>query len=414
MKVLIVLDHMPLIPAFMQSNLQYAKDVFDACYYINTRKPSNGVVAEEYGVIICNPSSFQSKIDLVKGLFALMKPDVVSQIIKCISKKGLKTQYLRSLLAWMAADCKTRPIAEQIIRKHTNDEITLLSTWLGACSYTNAKLKEKYSFIKSVSLAHSYEVLVSRDGFIPYYFIDYRHKHLDGVYFISKKIRECYFDGVGQLKQEYKDKTHVCYLGTYKVHDVLNKKNDQHSFHICTCSRMVPLKRIHLLIDALKKWKVCKICWTHIGDGPLYDTLFKEAKEVIKENNLVDIHFMGRMSNNEVKQFYEDNPIDLFINLSSIEGIPVSIMEAISYGIPVIATDVGGTSEIVTKETGFLIPADINYEDVIASLLNYYNLSDIQKGNLRLAAYDFWKVHFDAKSNLKSFYQSVDSIKTNS
>ena len=43
--------------------------------------------------------------------------------------------------------------------------------------------------------------------------------------------------------------------------------------------------------------------------------------------------------------------IDLFINTSSSEGVPVSIMEALSVGIPIIATDVGGTKEIVTKTT---------------------------------------------------------------
>ena len=48
-----------------------------------------------------------------------------------------------------------------------------------------------------------------------------------------------------------------------------------------------------------------------------------------------------------------------YVNLSTSEGIPVSIMEAMSYGIPVVATDVGGTSEaVVTGRSGLLIGVD--------------------------------------------------------
>ncbi|MFR4320263.1 MAG: glycosyltransferase [Blautia massiliensis (ex Durand et al. 2017)] len=44
------------------------------------------------------------------------------------------------------------------------------------------------------------------------------------------------------------------------------------------------------------------------------------------------------------------------MNVSSSEGIPVSIMEATSFGIPGIATDAGGTKEIIRdKENGVLL-----------------------------------------------------------
>lgn len=54
------------------------------------------------------------------------------------------------------------------------------------------------------------------------------------------------------------------------------------------------------------------------------------------------------------------NDFDLFVNMSLSEGIPVSIMEAISFGIPIIATNVGGNAEIVNDETGVLIPVNID------------------------------------------------------
>ena len=50
--------------------------------------------------------------------------------------------------------------------------------------------------------------------------------------------------------------------------------------------------------------------------------------------------------------------MDYFINLSDSEGIPVSIMEAMSVGIPIIARDVGGNREIVTNNNGCLLEGD--------------------------------------------------------
>jgi len=48
------------------------------------------------------------------------------------------------------------------------------------------------------------------------------------------------------------------------------------------------------------------------------------------------------------------------MNLSETEGIPVSIMEAQSAGVPILATNLGGTSEIVNNENGFLVEKDFN------------------------------------------------------
>ena len=56
---------------------------------------------------------------------------------------------------------------------------------------------------------------------------------------------------------------------------------------------------------------------------------------------------------------YENNEVDIVV-ISSIservpEGIPVSLMEAMSYEIPVIATDCGGTKELVDGKSGILV-----------------------------------------------------------
>ena len=70
--------------------------------------------------------------------------------------------------------------------------------------------------------------------------------------------------------------------------------------------------------------------------------------------------------------YYNTYEIDLFVNLSTIEGVPVSIMEAQSSGIPVLATDVGSSKEIVDDDNGFLIPKD--FEMNLAQVAATYNM----------------------------------------
>ena len=84
--------------------------------------------------------------------------------------------------------------------------------------------------------------------------------------------------------------------------------------------------------------------WTHIGEGNLKAKIEKYCSELIPQSNF---KFLGQLTNAEVIDYYLSNNIDLFINTSSYEGIPVSIMEAQSFGVPVIATDVGGNTESV-------------------------------------------------------------------
>lgn len=73
---------------------------------------------------------------------------------------------------------------------------------------------------------------------------------------------------------------------------------------------------------------------------------------------------MGNVPNELFIQFLKNNAISFFINVSTREGIPVSMMEAISCSIPLIGTDVCGVPEIVTRDTGFLIPVDFEPKKV--------------------------------------------------
>jgi glycosyltransferase involved in cell wall biosynthesis len=118
---------------------------------------------------------------------------------------------------------------------------------------------------------------------------------------------------------------------------------------------------------------------------------------------------IGRKSKDEIEFLYKTVPIDLFINLSTTEGVPVSIMEAMSFGIPVLATEVGGNSEIVDETTGALVPSNSNLD----YLVNRISLMLADRNDLnskRDQCYEKWKNCFNSEINYPLFIDSIHQI----
>lgn len=172
--------------------------------------------------------------------------------------------------------------------------------------------------------------------------------------------------GKNYLKERYgtfRDKVSTFRLGVPP--GPTNKGSKDGVFRIVSCSALKPLKRVHLIAEALQ-FTDFTMEWTHIGDGPERERVAKVISKTLKANPRVNIKLMGNMDNNDVMKFYDSNPVDLFVNVSASEGIPVSIMEAISRSIPAIATDVGGTSEIISGDlgSGWLLPVNFKPADL--------------------------------------------------
>ena len=119
--------------------------------------------------------------------------------------------------------------------------------------------------------------------------------------------------------------------------------------------------------------------------------------------------FKGYTSNETILDFYRDNFVDLFVNVSGSEGIPYSIMEAISAGIPILATDVGGTSESITEDFGYLLSENFEAKDAATIVVKHLNLPSIEHLNKRKSAYQFWQNHFEASKNFEEFYQNISN-----
>lgn len=216
---------------------------------------------------------------------------------------------------------------------------------------------------------------------------------IDMAVFISKT-------GLTYFKHKYPNttlKTTVYYLGT--LDHGISKRSDDGIFRLLSCSSVIPIKRVHLIFESLRLMDGVGIEWTHIGDGIGFNEL-RHLIQTSKSN--IKVKLVGNISNQAVFSFYRNNMVDAFINVSSTEGLPVTLMEAISFDVPIIGTDVGGTSEIVTPETGILLSSNPSCQEIAKALL------EIQKRKLHPKL--FWEKNFNADRNYPEFIREISNL----
>lgn len=129
-------------------------------------------------------------------------------------------------------------------------------------------------------------------------------------------------------------------------------KQTEKTIHVLTCGRLVSQKRqdVFLKAFALAKRLSPDLRASIVGSGPLHDNLVALAKEL----NIQD-HVTFVESTEKIVDYYRNTHI--FVLTSDYEGTPNVVLEAMACGLPVVATAVGGITELVRdKETGYLVP----------------------------------------------------------
>src|SRR5262245_55492971 len=138
-------------------------------------------------------------------------------------------------------------------------------------------------------------------------------------------------------------------------------------------ARLAPEKGHTFLIQAMRILldRGDELELTLAGDGPSKQQLKKLAKEL----GIVDrVNFLGFLTEDEIIR--ELQTTDLFVLPSFIEGIPVCVMEAMAVGVPVIATNIAGTSELIEDgKTGILVrPSDSQaLADAVVRMMGDYD-----------------------------------------
>lgn len=150
--------------------------------------------------------------------------------------------------------------------------------------------------------------------------------------------------------------------------------------------------------------------WIHFGGGR--EEGIRELQAAIDEYGVADrVELRGPTPNEEVLRFYREETPDLYLNVSLAETIPVAVMEPMSFGIPVVATAVYGTPEILTEGNGLLIPVDFDSRE-LADAINGLRRDPDRLRQMGHHARQTFLERFDADKNLKQFSQELSGLIT--
>ncbi len=155
------------------------------------------------------------------------------------------------------------------------------------------------------------------------------------------------FDGIKKaLPKNIQPITQTIFTGVIEGQMPLYETSDRPTFNVGFLGRFSPEKKPELFVEVAKAASENgDLKFIMAGEGPLLDKVLKGA------NNLTNFDYLGVINN--VPEFFSQ--IDCLIISSETEGISLSAMEALSHGIPVLSTDVGGMRELLVDENQGLI-----------------------------------------------------------
>lgn len=337
------------------------------------------IQAEEYLSVLLDKSFY---VEIFKNPNLLIKRSLLISLLKHLI-------YSYRLNNWIKSNVKS-------------EKAILYSYWFDVAASAFLTIdKRKY---KTITRTHGYDLFFERR---PYKYIPMRLaclEKINNVIFASQNS----LDYMSSKFPQFNGKYIFSPLGTNNPGFEVTSSCDG-VFRIVSCSYCVEVKRINLIIESLKKISTPKIEWYHIGDGQLYEEMRRRARDELPEN--ITPIFLGYKSNKEIFEFYRTNPVDLFITLSASEGgRPVSIQEAISVGIPVLATNVGGIPEIVIHKTnGVLVSANPTTKEVASMLTELIN-SPEELRSLKANCYQVWQNTANAEVNFEKFAQILMNL----
>jgi len=287
------------------------------------------------------------------------------------------------------------------------DDTLFYTYWFAQGTMGLGMVKRKIPRLKLVSRAHGYDVYEER--VLPSYWPCRPQvlAALDKLFLASDHAKE-------YMTVHYPKFSHLYETAHLGVQDPkhITRQSEDGIFRIVSCSSIVPVKRVALLLKAIARaaelYPNQTFEWRHFGDGQEKAQLRETARIILPPN--AQCVFVGYKSNDSLMRYYKEFPVDVFINVSESEGgAPVSIQEAISYGIPVIATNVGGNPEIVSDQNGILLgpnPSPGEVAQALLTLLNDSQATETKKKGSR----SVWQKRYNAENNFQAFALELYTI----
>lgn len=275
-----------------------------------------------------------------------------TEITKRLEKIGIKIYYLNKKNGF---DFSTILKMKKVINEY---KPTIVHTHRYALEYAYLAIKlSKYKNVKIVHTIHNIANKESTSGGI-----SFRKKFMSKKQVTYVGITEIVKESICELYNISSDTVPVIYNGI-NLKKCIRKNNYKTCKKILHVGRFFEQKNHKFLIQIfeqlLKKDQEFELYL--VGDGENKN----EIESYVKENKIKNVFFVGTVSDS-----YEImNKSDIFILPSKWEGMPMTIIEAMGTGLPVIAANVGGIPNMIDNgENGYIVSDMEEYVNIILKL----------------------------------------------
>lgn len=217
------------------------------------------------------------------------------------------------------------------------------------------------------------------------------------INFVSREAKELFI----KLQPKYSHKVSFIYNGI-NYSEVKERVNKEENITKLVCVGSINKRKGQdLIIDTLIRLKdriKNKIKVVFIGIGSELEVL-----KNISEKNKLNVEFFGFKEN--IREILLE--MDTFILTSRDEGLPIAMLEALEVGLPIIATDVGGTSEIVENDYNGKLIKNINELDkiFIEILENKFPFKEFSKNSKKI-----FRKKFTQEAMIKSYAELLKEM----
>lgn len=347
---------------------------------------------------------------LISLLRFLCEKDCYIELAAIIrDKQQVLKRIYRALMFGAATETFYRRFRKKIgLNKNTN--ALFYFYWFDYKCFGLAMHKHKFPHIKIIARTHGYDLYDYRELYGRQFFKPQTDAKLEKLIFAAQFAKEYYLERYG--KQD-SDKYPLHRLGVADKNMSSESRKDAYKeeFLLLSCSYAIPLKRVDLIIDGLSVITDKKIKWVHIGGGDELDRLQKTAQKKLSGKDNIQYEFMNTLPNDKVNRFYQDHYVSCFITTTSTEGgSPVSVQEALSFGVPIIVTSIGELPRMVS-DNGILLSENPTGEEVgraIEHMAEIYSTEEyftMCEQSLRI-----FRDQFDADRNFSILADELEQI----
>ena len=389
---------------FLLTELHYLKERYDVTLFTRARGEIDPELPEGVNAVQLGNKTgkFRAALYCLKAFFTPAFYKELRNIRK--TKSHIKEKIKNCLIHFIIAAQFNDQLRREFKMQGTPD---IVYSYWGSASLTGMALfRKKREKWRLIARCHNYDLFEERAPFCYHPFKHQVDTKTDAMFLVCQGGYDYY------LHHWSRSTPPICHIGKLGSSNSygLQPYTSSTTLRIVSCSLLVPVKRVEMLIDSLSLIDNMEINWTHYGNGKLEDSLKNMAQTKLGAKNNISYNFAGYVDNTQLKKIYSQKTFDVFITVSEYEGLPVSVMEAISFGIPVIATAAVGMDEIVGNDNGILLPVQSTAQDICDAITAFASLSEEERLSLRQASRKKWEDDFCAEDNAKAFTAAIGDV----